>query len=183
MRGRVTASARLRSALVVAAEKHPAAAPHFEFPVVSEMVPADWGDRLGAGVLDGVVRLALVAAPAGLGAIAFVGGRDAGFAGFGLGILVGFVLALAYAPIMLARDGQTFGHRKVGIRVVRSDGSGIGGGRAFVREVLVKALLMENVALLTAYILTVVNYLWPLWDARNQALHDKICDTLVVRTA
>ena len=90
--------------------------------------------------------------------------------------------ALAYAPVMLARTGQTIGHRSVDTRVMRSDGSRIGGGRAFVREILVKALLMENIALLTVYLLTLLNYLWPLWDSRNQALHDKICDTVVVKT-
>ncbi len=26
-----------------------------------------------------------------------------------------------------------------------------------------------------------VNVLFPLWDERNQALHDKICNTFVVR--
>jgi uncharacterized RDD family membrane protein YckC len=40
---------------------------------------------------------------------------------------------------------------------------------------------MENIALLTVYLLTLLNYLWP-WDPRNQALHDKICDTVVVKT-
>jgi uncharacterized RDD family membrane protein YckC len=29
----------------------------------------------------------------------------------------------------------------------------------------------------------VLNYLWPLWDSRNQALHDKIASTNVVRTS
>ena len=42
---------------------------------------------------------------------------------------------------------------------------------------------MENLALFTAYLLTLINYLWPLWDPRNQALHDKMCDTVVLKTA
>ena len=29
---------------------------------------------------------------------------------------------------------------------------------------------------------TLVNYLWPVWDPRRQAVHDKIGRTLVVRT-
>ena len=162
----------------------PAAAPHYEFPAPVSQAGAfaTWGDRLGAAVLDGFVRLGIVTVPTALGAIAFVGGEDAGSAGAGLGVLIGLLAALAYAPVMLARTGQTIGHRSVDIRVVRGDGSRIGGGRAFVREILVKALLMENIALLTVYLLTLLNYLWPLWDPRNQALHDKICDTVVVKT-
>jgi uncharacterized RDD family membrane protein YckC len=27
-----------------------------------------------------------------------------------------------------------------------------------------------------------LSYLWPLWDTRNQTLHDKMANTIVVRT-
>ncbi len=33
----------------------------------------------------------------------------------------------------------------------------------------------------SAGIVQLVDYLWPLWDDRNQALHDKIVNTVVVR--
>ena len=161
------------------------ATPHYDFPApaVGAGAFATWGDRLGAAVLDALVRVGIVAVPGAIGAIAFVGGEEAGTAGLGLGVFVGLLVALAYAPVMIARTGQTLGHRAVDIKVVRGDGSRVGGGRAFVREVVVKALLMENLALFTAYLLTLINYLWPLWDPRNQALHDKMCDTLVLKTA
>ena len=49
-----------------------------------------------------------------------------------------------------------------------------------MREVLVKALLMETLGSFTLNILTVVNYLFPPWDPNKEALHDKMCRTRVV---
>jgi uncharacterized RDD family membrane protein YckC len=31
------------------------------------------------------------------------------------------------------------------------------------------------------YIPALLDYLWPLWDKRNQALHDKVVNSIVVR--
>ena len=50
-------------------------------------------------------------------------------------------------------------------------------GRALLREGVGKQLL----ALITLYTYLIVDYLWPLWDRENQALHDKIASTHVVR--
>ena len=45
----------------------------------------------------------------------------------------------------------------------------------------VKAILFDNVlAWLTFAIAPLLNYLWALWDDRNEALHDKLCGTRVV---
>ncbi len=35
--------------------------------------------------------------------------------------------------------------------------------------------------LFTILILPLLNYLWPLWDKKNEALHDKMCSTRVVK--
>jgi len=64
----------------------------------------------------------------------------------------------------------------IGIRVVREDGYQFTAGNAIVREILVKDLLMG-----ICFIVQILNYLWPLWDDRNQCLHDKVCNTLVIR--
>ena len=45
-----------------------------------------------------------------------------------------------------------------------------------MRQVLVINLLMG-----LCFIVTILDYLWPLWDDRNQALHDKIVNTLVIQ--
>jgi uncharacterized RDD family membrane protein YckC len=145
---------------------------------------ADYGQRVGAAVVDFVVRLAIIATCTGLGAILYAAGTDAGQIGLFVGLGVGWVLGtLVYAPLMIARtNGQTLGHRASGTRIVHLDGSRLSGGKAFLREVVVKGVLMEAIGGGVILVLVFVNYLMPIWDERNQALHDKICDTRVVRT-
>ena len=140
---------------------------------------ADYGMRVLAAVVDFGIRLVIVGVCAFVGAL--VAGEDGAIAGLGLGLVVGI---LVYAPVLLARwDGQTVGHRVSGTRIVMMNGSRMSGGRGFVREVLVKNALIEGVGQFTFFILPLVNYLWPLWDPRDEALHDKICNTRVVKAS
>ena len=143
---------------------------------------ADPGRRVGAAVLDFFVRLGILLACAGVGALGFLVDEDAGDIGLGFGFFAGLLIGnFVYAPLMMARtDGQTVGHRVSQTRVVMADGSRMSGGRAFVREALVKGILIEGVGLFTLYILPLINYLFPLWDSHNEALHDKMCGTRVV---
>jgi uncharacterized RDD family membrane protein YckC len=138
--------------------------------------------RVGAAVVDFFVRLAIILATTLLGAIAYAGGDTAGEVGVIAGLVVGGVIGgLVYAPYMIAtRDGQTFGHKATNTRIVSVDGTRLGGGRAFVREVLVKSLLFEGLGGFLFAIPTILNYVWPLFDQRKEALHDKICATRVV---
>ncbi len=145
------------------------------------VVTAAYGDRVQAAVVDTGIRLLIIVAFGAVGAIAYVAGTEAGGVGLVLGILVGFVASIAYAPVWIARhEGQTIGHRRAGTRIVRHDGRPVDGGGAFVREVLVKALLFEGIGGLAFSIPTLLNYLWPLWDPQDEALHDKLCSTRVV---
>jgi hypothetical protein len=65
----------------------------------------------------------------------------------------------------------------LGIKVVDAESrSPIGYARAFTRWFSTATLR----ALFT--IPTVIDHLWPLRDARNQALHDKFARSVVVRT-
>jgi len=143
---------------------------------------ATWGDRAGAATIDFFVRLAIVVACAALGALAYLDSNGAGEIGLGFGIALGYILSsLVYAPLMMARTGgQTVGHRSTNTRVVMADGSRMPGGRAFLREAIVKGILIEGIGSLTLYILPIVNYLFPLWDAKDETLHDKMCSTRVV---
>jgi uncharacterized RDD family membrane protein YckC len=145
--------------------------------------PAEWAQRAGAAVLDLVVRIGIWIVGMLIGAVAFVGGGEAGGAGLTVGLIVGIVASVAYAPWMVAtRNGQTLGHRATNTRVVRSDGSPLSAGGAIVREVIAKGILFEGILSTFSFgIALLLNYLWPLWDDRNEALHDKMCSTRVLK--
>lgn len=144
------------------------------------MALASYGARAWAATIDFVVRLLILIVPAVSGAVmdAVVGTSDVFLV---LGLVAGLVVAyLLYAPFLMAsNNGQTWGHRAAGIRVVRRSGAPLSFGKAFVREALVKGVLIEWLGG-TIVVVPILNYLWPLWDARNEALHDKICETVVV---
>jgi uncharacterized RDD family membrane protein YckC len=110
-----------------------------------------------------------------------VGGQDVDVdRGLVIGGFAGQLAGCLYSILFLARRaGQTIGHKVTRTRVVRLDGRPIGAGLATGRELGAKALLFEG---LGGIILlpTLLNYLWPLWDPRGQALHDKVCGTNVV---
>ncbi|HEX8086103.1 MAG TPA: RDD family protein [Solirubrobacteraceae bacterium] len=111
---------------------------------------------------------------------ALLAAEDGVTAGFFLGV---YVIAPLYAPVVMSRlDGQTFGHRAMETRIVTRSGEPVTGWNAFKREFLVKNLVVETLGgLFSLGILPIVNYLWPLWDGRDEALHDKMCDTRVVK--
>lgn len=92
-------------------------------------------------------------------------------------------IAFLYAPLLMARggahNGQTLGKQAVGIRVVRTDGAPVGFWLGVLRTVVAQQLLTA----ITFYAYAVVDYLWPLRDPQNQALHDKIAKTWVVRVS
>ena len=102
-------------------------------------------------------------------------------------VIVPIVLlaGLVYYPLTMrrpgARNGQTWGKQLVRIRVVRLDGAPVDANTAVLREVLCKNVIFWTLAVCAVFIPTLVNYLWPLFDKRNQALHDKMANTLVVR--
>jgi len=133
---------------------------------------------VGVGTIPGWIVFMIAAA----GAAAESGTRRGGQSGeigaaAGLGLFAGWALIFIGAAIiwfynvyLLGRDGATLGKRWMKIRVQSRDGLPLGFGKAFLRE-LVKAVLGNLCFLL---------YLWPLWDAEKQGLHDKVLGTHVV---
>ncbi len=97
-----------------------------------------------------------------------------------LGLQIGFSVALLTYQSVLNARGQTLGKRLLQIRVVDAEtGRSIGIGRAFRRQTLqIAAPFFIPIA---GQLFVVLDALWPLWDARNQALHDKLGRSVVVR--
>jgi uncharacterized RDD family membrane protein YckC len=99
-----------------------------------------------------------------------------------IGLLVGGYLFVAW---FMGREGegngQTPGKAALGIRAVREDGQPWTFGTALLREGAVKGLLWTVVGAFTFGLASIVNILWPLWDDKKQALHDKIVSSYVVK--
>ena len=93
------------------------------------------------------------------------------------GYIFSLAVSAAYITIMLGMRGQTVGNLAVGTRVVYAQ---TGGPITYARALGRWAAEAAMVALL--FIPWIIDILWPLWDARKQTLHDKIADTLVLRT-
>jgi len=68
--------------------------------------------------------------------------------------------------------GQTPGKMAMGVKIVKTDGSPIGIGRAILRYV---GYFVSSIILL-------IGYLMIGWDSKKQGLHDKIAGTYVVKT-
>ena len=100
-------------------------------------------------------------------------------------LLVGIVWVLYVVLMMIRkgqRNGQTWGKQIVGVRAVRDNGEPWRFGSAALREVVLKlitALVLPS--LLIPIIPGLVNFLWPLWDDQNRALHDMAVSSHVVR--
>lgn len=103
----------------------------------------------------------------------------AAFAGVLAIIIIGYIV---WWLIALGR-GQTPGKQIVGIRVIKDDGSPSNWGYTFLREFVIKFLLLGFISEATLGIARLVDYLWPLWDRAEmmQTLHDKMLGTIVVR--
>lgn len=82
--------------------------------------------------------------------------------------------------LITLKDGQTPGKQLVGIRAVRLDGRPLGWGLTFVREFVVKGLVIGVLSNFFFGIIYLVNYLFPLFDKDLQTIHDKIMSSLVV---
>jgi uncharacterized RDD family membrane protein YckC len=92
-------------------------------------------------------------------------------------VLVNIALVLAYGTVLCgSARGQTLGMAAVGARAVRAaDGGAIGYGWALGRAAF------EYLMAILLFFPWVIDMLFPLWDSRNQTLHDKVMDTVVVK--
>ena len=135
---------------------------------------ANWPQRVGAYLIDNLIA----SIPAFLAIILFSGTQPGETPSAGAG-LVAFLLYLVSLglwiynrAILMGRTGQSWGKQVLNLRLVRmADGQPMGGGMAFVRD------LLHTLDALLCYL----GFLWPIWDARRQCLFsDKIMNTVVL---
>jgi uncharacterized RDD family membrane protein YckC len=128
--------------------------------------------RFAAVFLDGLI-LYVINLPLSLLAGLAGGGVKPG--GFGpaqvLTMALSFVLGATYEALMIGKYQATLGKRAMGLRVLGEDGGRISYGRATGRYF----------AKLINYFTLGIGFLMVIWDPRKQGLHDRICNTLVVK--
>jgi uncharacterized RDD family membrane protein YckC len=146
---------------------------------------AGWGQRVRARLIDqGPTYVGLIIFSAGylIGIVELA--QSSGSAPdyqsaavamiIGLGVTLASMIWVAYNRWMIAgKTGQSFGKRVTKIKLIGEESNAPIGPR--------NACIRDLVHILDA--LTVVGYLWPLWDGRRQTFADKIMRTIVVDDA
>lgn len=168
-------------------ESHPDATPTATGQGASPrtIVYANFGQRLGAFLLDGLI-IGVPAAIIFFGVLSAVPTEivlcDEGLceqptgSGFAILFLVGLAMLVFVVWFwwgkLIGETGQTPGRKATGIRVVgRYTGQPIGMGKGIGRG------FMGYVSSWLCYL----GYLWMLWDDNNQTWHDKVVDSVVVQ--
>lgn len=121
---------------------------------------ADVGTRFIALVIDTII----------VGVIGGIVGVVLG--NTGTGGIVGFLVGIGYQWYFLTQNnGQTPGKRLMGIRVIKVSGEPLTAVDVIVRYVgyFINSFLL------------MLGWIWAIFDANNQGLHDKLAGTYVVR--
>ena len=152
---------------------------------------ASWLTRVGAALLDALVGVAVaipLLAPgfvllfSSLGTTTYDPAADVTTVGepsplsialLVVGYIGVFVFGIWNLIIRQGRKGQSLGKSWVRIKVIREANGNVPGVWLALGRYLLQGILTP----LTLY----VNLLWPLWDAKKQTLHDKVCSTVVIR--
>jgi uncharacterized RDD family membrane protein YckC len=92
-------------------------------------------------------------------------------------VMYGAIVAAAvwYFPYHWSESGQTICQKMMHVKVVREDGSLPSLGRSILRYIVGMGILDSILFGLP------IGWLWPLWDAKKQAWHDKIAGTIVIK--
>jgi uncharacterized RDD family membrane protein YckC len=151
-----------------------------DVPVQSDRVElADISTRFAAYIVDGIVVVLLTYVPLvaviGAGGGGFDGAREAVEIAAVLVMLAGLGVWIWFTVLYVARNGQSIGKKLLNIKVVRGDGSRASLARIFWLRNVVNVLI----GIIPVYPL--VDHLF-IFGASRQCLHDKIADTIVVKT-
>jgi uncharacterized RDD family membrane protein YckC len=148
---------------------------------------AGWWTRVGGYVIDGVILYAVQAVVGVLlrhndtARVTFTMHMNDGTVRHNsfsfLAVIIGAVLFIVYGTLLCgSARGQTVGMMAVGVRVVQDGGlTPLGYGKAFGRSLVQFVLAATGIG-------AVLDDLWPLWDPKNQTLHDKAAGSVVIRS-
>ena len=158
---------------------------------VAELEAATWWRRAKAVFIDGLLFCGVLVVPVVLVLVAVISAWDEATDDFtftggdtGLltvGILTGigvFVWAGWLFGYRQGVTGTTPGKRRLRIRLVNADTGEAPGGAKGVGRWLVPSLIGGIQGVGNA--IQLIDYLWPVWDSKNQRLIDKVFRTRVV---
>ncbi|NLW06703.1 MAG: zinc-ribbon domain-containing protein [Clostridia bacterium] len=128
-----------------------------DLPLAATLTKATFGVRLLAYIVDVIILTAIQMLFAAISP--------------DVALVTNVIVTAAYFTIMVGRDGQTFGKKFMGIKIITADGNVPSYGKAFIRHIgqIISALILG------------LGYLLILFDKQSQALHDKIAGTYVVK--
>jgi uncharacterized RDD family membrane protein YckC len=155
-----------------AAEREEAHGPPEEIGVVY----SGWWRRAGALVIDSIFVSVVFFIIVGLAFLVTLADETVGVIAVILALVAAIAWSFFYWIYFTGKaPGQTVGKKALGIRVRNADedraiGYGASAGRYLITFVFG-----------IFYIPALLDYLWPLWDKRNQSLHDKVANSVVVR--
>lgn len=137
-----------------------------------ELAYAGFWIRFAARFLDGIILgVVSFAIQMALGAVLGVASEGQELTFLAIYYIFSLGIGIAYPTFFLGKYGATPGKMVAGIKVVRPDGEAITYGRAFGRYF----------AEIISGIIFGIGYLMAAFDDEKRALHDRICDTRVVR--
>ena len=160
---------------------------------------ASWGSRVGAALLDWLITIlpTIICVGIALGTGDFLkDGWDApgadptdpftdrAWAFMGAGTLLGLLFRLWNEGYLQGKRGQSIGKKVLKIGVINErTGQYLGVGRGLGRLAVDILISLPSQLIPLLFFIPLLNYLWPLWDDKNQTWHDKAVHSLVVRTA
>lgn len=126
---------------------------------------AHWGERVGATLIDALLVLGVTML---ITMVTFGVFEDlSGLAG---------LAAWGWITWLNGSKGQSPGKAITGLKLVRdADGTTLGGPVGLVRT-----LLLGVIGAVTGGLFWLLAILWPAWDAKKQALHDKMFGAVVI---
>jgi uncharacterized RDD family membrane protein YckC len=145
------------------------------------MAYAGFWIRFGAKVIDGIITYIINLIIAFIGG-AMIGGAMANASPRNPGAQIGFAAVLfllqmtanaVYATFFIGKYQATPGKMAVGIMIITPDGGRVSYARALGR----------HFAEMLSGILLGIGYLMIAFDDEKRALHDRICDTRVIKKA
>lgn len=143
---------------------------------VKQMDYAGFWIRFGASIIDGIITgVVNLLISIGFGAMAAVVSSSSdpsnAFIFSVIGTLLSLCITIGYETFFIGKWGATIGKMACGLKVVTPEGDKITYLRAFARYF---AKIVSSLILLIGYIMAA-------FDDEKRALHDRICDTRVVR--